>query len=50
MADTPAPAEGSADNGMFTIGQPNEYIGGHIAIGVVTFLETFLPVILYYAW
>ena len=41
---------GSADNGMFTIGQPSEYIGGHIAIGVVTLLETILPVILYYAW
>ena len=44
------PTSGSADSGMFTIGQPSEYIGGHIAIGVVTFLETALPVILYYAW
>ena len=45
-----APDNASTDNGMFTIGQPSEYIGGHIAIGVVTFIETALPVILYYAW
>ena len=35
---------------MFTIGAPDQYVGGHVAIGVVTLLESFLPVILYYGW
>merc|ERR1719362_658680 len=37
-------------NSQFEIGPPADYVGGHIAIGVVTFLEAAVPVILYYAW
>ena len=40
----------SSPSGEFTIGPPADYVGGHIAIGVVTFLEAALPVILYYTW
>lgn len=40
----------STDEGQFSIGTPSQYVGGHIAIGVITFLETAVPIILYYAW
>ena len=43
-------AGGPENGGLFTIGAPSEYAGGHAAIGVVTFLEASLPIILYYAW
>ena len=40
----------TAEEGQFSIGAPSQYIGGHIAIGIVTLLETVIPVVLYYAW
>merc|ERR1712013_20206 len=36
--------------GQFSIGAPSQYIGGHIAIGVITLLETIVPLIMYYTW
>ena len=45
-----SPAPGGPEDGIFTVGPPEQYVGGHIAIGVVTFIEAALPVILYYAW
>ena len=43
MAD-PAPGD------QFTVGPPKDYVGGHITIGLVMFLEAAIPVILYYTW
>lgn len=37
-------------DGIFSIGAPDQYIGGHVAIGMVTLLETALPVTIYYLW
>ena len=37
-------------DGIFSVGEPSEYVGGHIAIGVVTLLQAAIPVTLYYAW
>ena len=37
-------------SGEFTIGPPADYFGGHLAIGMITFLEAAVPIILYYAW
>lgn len=34
----------------FTIGEPKDYLGGHVAIGLVTLLEAAIPITLYYAW
>ena len=38
------------DTTEYKVGPPSDYVGGHIAIGVVTFVEMALPVILYYTW
>lgn len=38
------------NTGAFSIGAPDQYIGGHIAIGMVTLLQTVLPVLIYYVW
>ena len=35
---------------QFTIGEPKDYLGGHVAIGIVTLLEAAIPITLYYAW
>ena len=40
----------SNSTGAFTIGPPADYVGGHLAIGMVTFIEAALPLILYYTW
>ena len=32
------------------IGQPKEYLGGHLAIGALTLVEAWVPIILYYSW
>ena len=34
----------------FSIGAPKDYLGGHVAIGMITLLEAVIPIILYYAW
>ena len=34
----------------FTIGAPKDYLGGHVAIGMITLLEAVIPIILYYSW
>ena len=34
----------------YSIKPPQDYIGGHIAIGMVTLVEAVAPIILYYAW
>jgi len=36
--------------GEYTIKPPQDYIGGHIAIGMITLIEAVTPIILYYAW
>lgn len=38
------------DTGSFTVGPPKDYIGGHIALGIVTLLEAAIPAILFYTW
>ena len=43
-----APSANSAENGMFSIGDPSEYVGGHIAVGIILLLEAVIPVALYY--
>ena len=37
-------------NSSFEIGPPKDYLGGHIAIGMVTLIEAALPAILWFAW
>merc|ERR1712032_1357528 len=41
----------SVNNGIFTIKDPKEYLGGHIAIGLTLIAQTAVPIILkiYYA-
>ena len=39
-----------ADDQQFKIGEPKDYLGGHVAIGMVTLLEAVIPIVLYYAW
>ena len=34
----------------FSIGAPKDYLGGHVAIGMITLLEAAIPITLYYAW
>merc|ERR1712051_14273 len=46
----PAAANATAADQQFTIGEPKDYLGGHVAIGMVTLLEAAIPIVLYYAW
>ena len=34
----------------FEVGPPKDYVGGHVALGIVTMLEAAIPAILYYTW
>lgn len=43
-------ANSTAVGGIFKVGEPSEYVQGHAMIGVVTFLEAAIPVIIYYTW
>ena len=41
--------QGPADE-SFIIGEPKDYLGGHISIGIADLLEAVVPIILYYTW
>ena len=43
------PATTETDTGMFTVGQPSEYLPGHIVLGVVLAIEFLVPSAIMYA-